>query len=332
MSKKAENSLVSICIPTYNGEKYLRQCLDSCLDQDFKDYEIIICDDGSQDGSIAILESYATMHSQITLVKNEKNLGLVENWNKCISFAKGKWIKFVFQDDYITKDCLSVFTDAIDERSHLIVCQRNFSLPENADNEMKTYYTQTVRTLENTGYYVDGYFTPKQLGTIAMQNMCMNFIGEPSLIFFKKETAIKLGLFNVHLKQICDFEFALRMGTNYGLKYLPKKLCTFRIHNDSTTNSNISTKYFILRYIEPLIYSYLLIFNEHFKSFRANLSLPERFKLKLYFKVKAYHAFKINTEQALHHSIFYDSNPIFGEIRKIKNGDVLTRLVAIFKK
>ena len=50
------NPIVSICIPTYNGDKYLVECLNSCVNQTFKDYEIIICDDGSSDKSISIIE------------------------------------------------------------------------------------------------------------------------------------------------------------------------------------------------------------------------------------------------------------------------------------
>ena len=53
------NPLVSICIPTYNGDKYLVECLKSCVNQFFKDFEIIICDDGSSDKTISIIESYA---------------------------------------------------------------------------------------------------------------------------------------------------------------------------------------------------------------------------------------------------------------------------------
>ena len=91
--------LVSICIPTYNGEKYLKECLDSCIDQTFKSYEIIICDDCSSDGTIKIIEEYAKIFPQIILFQNDGNLGLVGNWNRCIHHSNGEWIKFVFQDD-----------------------------------------------------------------------------------------------------------------------------------------------------------------------------------------------------------------------------------------
>ena len=85
--------LVSICIPTYNGEKYLKECLDSCIDQTFKNYEIIICDDCSSDGTIKIIEEYSEKFPQLKLFINDKNLGLVGNWNQCIHYSNGEWIK-----------------------------------------------------------------------------------------------------------------------------------------------------------------------------------------------------------------------------------------------
>ena len=231
--------LVSICIPVYNGANYLRECLDSCINQTFSDYEILICDDGSKDESSTIIEDYQKKYPAIRFYKNETNLGLVGNWNRCIELAKGEWIKFVFQDDYISTNCLSVFTNTIEDSSHLIVCERNFVLPKNADTDTITYYTKSVKTLENTGFYKGKYFTPKQLCTIAMKYMGMNFIGEPSLIFFRKDIVSKVGYFNKDLKQICDFEFAIRIGSNYGLTYIPEKLCFFRIHSQTTTSLNV---------------------------------------------------------------------------------------------
>lgn len=326
-----ENILVSICIPTYNGDKYLRQCLDSCLEQNFKDYEIIICDDGSGDETVAILESYAKRHSLIRFYKNEKNLGLVENWNKCVREARGQWIKFVFQDDYISSNCLSTFVNAIEETSTFMVCARNFVLPKNSGQETFNYYTTKVRTLENTGKYTSNQFSPAVLSSIAIENMCMNFIGEPSLIFFKKELVSKIGYFNTNLKQICDFEFAFRVGINYGITYVPEQLCAFRIHQTSTTSTNLSNNYFILHYIEPLLLSYFFLFDEKYANFRKNLNLFQTFKLKLYFKVKAYHAYKVNVAQKHNHVVFNASNEKFREIRAVQYGSLFTKLVALVK-
>ena len=66
----------SICISVFNGERYLRACIDSVLNQSFSDYELIIVDDASSDGSAAILEKYAENDKRITVVRKSQNEGL----------------------------------------------------------------------------------------------------------------------------------------------------------------------------------------------------------------------------------------------------------------
>ena len=190
------NPLVSICIPTYNGDKYLVECLETCVNQSFKNYEIIICDDGSTDKTETLIEIYASKYKFIKFFKNEKNLGLVANWNRCLDLSSGTWIKFVFQDDYITYDCIEKFVNEITSSNQLIVCKRNFILPENPSSDFSNYYNNVVRTLENTNDYSGKQFLPELISKIAVENIGLNFIGEPSLIFFKKNIVNEVGLFN----------------------------------------------------------------------------------------------------------------------------------------
>src|SRR4051812_42885322 len=111
------NSLVSICIPTYNGEKYLKECFDSVLAQTYANTEVIVVDDGSTDGTFKILEEYASKDNRIKLVKNSANLGLVGNWNRCLEIATGEWIKFAFQDDVLNKNCIEKMIEAAGQHS-----------------------------------------------------------------------------------------------------------------------------------------------------------------------------------------------------------------------
>jgi glycosyltransferase involved in cell wall biosynthesis len=319
--------LVSICIPTYNGEKFLKECIESCLNQSFTDYEIVICDDGSTDKTVEIIESYSQTNKLIRFYRNEKNLGLVGNWNRCIEHAKGQWIKFVFQDDYITKDCLEKFVNAIDDSIQLIVSERNFILPENASDDYRNYYTNVVRTLNNTSSQ-NSFISPKQISKLAIDHISMNFIAEPSLTFFRRSVVDEIGEFNPDLKQICDLEFVLRLASKYGLKHLPLKLCAFRIHQGSTTSSNLSDNYFQLHYIEPLLFSWCLLYDEKFSALRSHLNVVEKQKLKLYFKLKAYKAYKANEKGVKQHAMFDKASHSFKEINENKEGSVLVRLLA----
>lgn len=94
---------VSIIVPVYNVEKYLRKCLDSLINQTLKDIEIICVNDGSKDNSPKILEEYAKKDNRIIVI-NQENAGLSVARNSGIDIAKGEYIGFVDSDDWIDLD------------------------------------------------------------------------------------------------------------------------------------------------------------------------------------------------------------------------------------
>lgn len=104
--------MISIIIPVYNVEDYLRECLDSIIDQKHQDYEIILVDDGSIDKSPEICDEYCSRYSQIHVV-HKKNGGVSSARNIGIDEAKGDWIWFVDADDWIEMNALRVLNDAI---------------------------------------------------------------------------------------------------------------------------------------------------------------------------------------------------------------------------
>lgn len=285
------NPLISICIPTYNGEKYLRACLDSCLSQSFTDYEIVVCDDQSTDATLQIVEEYRQKHNSIKIFSNPVNLGLVKNWNLCNELAHGTWIKFLFQDDLMYADCLQKFADQFETGTSLIVSKRNFIL-EKESILLRNYYECEVRTLENTGFFNSNTFSAEQISKIAINNIALNFIAEPSLVIFKKELVNQFGTFDEELKQICDLEFLLRVASVTGLRYIPEKLCEFRIHSQSTTEKNVSGSSYHHAQLESLIFAAKLLSANKFQSFRNYLSVAEKVKLRLYVKYKSFIAYR----------------------------------------
>jgi len=96
---------VSVIIPAYNSEKYIGRCLDSVLEQSFEDFEVLVIDDGSTDGTGKIVKEYAT-HDERVIYKRQKNMGVAKTRNKAIKLAKGELIAFIDNDDYIDKDYL----------------------------------------------------------------------------------------------------------------------------------------------------------------------------------------------------------------------------------
>lgn len=100
--------MISIIIPVYNVEKYLPKCLDSILAQTFTDYEVILIDDGSPDGSGAICDAYAQKDSRLRVI-HQKNAGVSTARNNGIEHARGEWITFIDSDDWVEPAYLSNF-------------------------------------------------------------------------------------------------------------------------------------------------------------------------------------------------------------------------------
>lgn len=105
---------ISILTTVYNREKYLAECIESVQNGHFQDYEHIIVDDGSTDGSVEIAQAYAAEDSRISVYQNETNLGDYPNRNKAASYATGKFIKYLDADDMLTNFMLDIMVHAMD--------------------------------------------------------------------------------------------------------------------------------------------------------------------------------------------------------------------------
>lgn len=96
--------MISIIVPVYNAERHLRKCIDSILNQTYKDLEIILVDDASKDGSLDICRQYQKQYPNVHVHQMEKNSGQVSAYTKGIQEAAGEWIGFVDSDDWIEPD------------------------------------------------------------------------------------------------------------------------------------------------------------------------------------------------------------------------------------
>lgn len=102
--------LISIIIPVYNVEKYLRECLDSIVNQNASNYEVILIDDGSTDESPKICDEYAGRYAQVSVI-HKNNCGVSLARNVGLDFAKGDWIWFVDADDYVADSSLLILSE-----------------------------------------------------------------------------------------------------------------------------------------------------------------------------------------------------------------------------
>ena len=107
----------SIVIPVYNVEKYLKECLESVINQSYTDYEIICVEDASTDASYNILLDYSLKYEKIRLIRNLENRGLSYSRNVGLEIASGEYVWFVDSDDYIEPDALQSIADKLSDEA-----------------------------------------------------------------------------------------------------------------------------------------------------------------------------------------------------------------------
>jgi glycosyltransferase involved in cell wall biosynthesis len=99
--------LVSILIPVYNRRNFISECILSALAQAFDDYEVIVVDNASDDGTWEICQALAETNARLRIYRNKSNIGPVANWKRCAELARGNFSKILFSDDTLEPDCLS---------------------------------------------------------------------------------------------------------------------------------------------------------------------------------------------------------------------------------
>jgi len=146
---------ISIALITYNGEKYIREQLDSILSQTILDFELVVCDDCSTDSTRFILTEYAQKDARIALNFNERNLGFLRNVEKAIKLCRGEFIALADQDDIWEIEHLSVLHSNIGD--NFLICGDTLLVDENG-NSLNFRFSQMlmidVNSLKNNSEHL----------------------------------------------------------------------------------------------------------------------------------------------------------------------------------
>jgi len=222
--------LVSICIPVYNGERYLKECLTSVVNQSYRNIEIVLVDDCSTDQSLSIASSVLAEFPHRKIYQNDRNMGLVQNWSMCIEKAKGEWIKFLFQDDQMEPDCIeTMLNEAISHNVPFVFCAREFIFEKEVSDKIKNKYLIELTKPEDL-FPKKTKLTPEEIRQQISPFLSQNIIGEPVCWLIQKKLIADTGGFNLRLKMFVDYEFALRVILNNSSVFIGKKLIKFRVH------------------------------------------------------------------------------------------------------
>ena len=124
---------LSVIVPVYNTEKYLRECIDSILAQNFRDFELLLVDDGSTDGSGAICDEYADKDPRVQVI-HQKNGGVTRARKAAMQIAKGGWISFVDADDWLDPEMYDkMLTEADNHAAEVVVCDAVLEFPNQGE-------------------------------------------------------------------------------------------------------------------------------------------------------------------------------------------------------
>lgn len=138
--------LISIGLPVYNGEKYIRRTIESVLAQTYHNIELIICDNASTDSTLEIVESYAQKDKRIQIYRQETNLGAIPNYRLALELASGKYFKWIAADDVITADFLENCLGILEDRPEIIFVYSKAAFIDDEDKII--YFFDDVMTLE----------------------------------------------------------------------------------------------------------------------------------------------------------------------------------------
>jgi len=236
------NPLVSICIPTYNGAKYIAEAMNSAISQTYRPLEIIVSDDKSQDNTIEIIKSFCNQTNIPICIYSHNPSTIGDNWNNCVVNSNGEYIKFLFQDDIIDIECVEELVKPTIENENvgLVFCKRKILFDVNRIDLIDWFHKygkvhEAWTVLKNI-----------QKGRLLLKdqnllNSPINKIGEPTAVLLSRSVFVKVGFFNLNLKQNLDVEFWYRLMPFYNVAYVDKELATFRLHDEQATSINSKT-------------------------------------------------------------------------------------------
>ena len=224
--------MISVALCTYNGERYIRQQLDSILSQSLPVDEIVIFDDKSDDETFCVLKQYGLKNSQIRLFQNEENIGYKKNFERALLACQGDYIFFSDQDDIWDLYKVEKAVDYL-KRTKMMGAFTNALLIDGQNNRIG----HSLFSIKKLNLYIDNGVLPESLFPL----LCLkgNFVTGATLVITKeaKELVLpfKISKFLVH-----DQWIALKLASISKLGYLNETLISYRIHDGQQIGVSLS--------------------------------------------------------------------------------------------
>jgi len=217
--------MITVGIPTYNRSSYLKDALNSLIEQTNKNFKVIVADNASTDSTKDILNEFADL-LDITYIVNPENIGMTGNWNVIIENADTEYLKFLMDDDLLYNDCIQSFYDCINQTENVVLFATLGNI-FHTENPLRSIVPIYVPEIEINGFEMLKYL-----------NLWTNQIGCPTNVMvkldvFKKNVDLWKSKDNFWTIDILAFAKLLKYGNFYCIN---KSLVGIRIHENSMTN------------------------------------------------------------------------------------------------
>ena len=212
-SKKEYLPKVSVITAVYNGGKYLEECIRSVLSQNYENFEYIIIDGGSTDGTVDIIKSYS---DKVAYWISEPDQGIYDAWNKGLTIAKGEWISFVGADDLLYPGCIQMYVNHIS-------CHPNRDKLEFISSQIELV-EEDLTTLRIVG------------AAWKWESFKVNMTTWHVGCFHSVNLFEKYGAFDSSYKSSGDYELLLRPKNNLHTSFLNKVTAKMRVGGISSVN------------------------------------------------------------------------------------------------
>jgi len=209
---------VTVGIPTYRGARHIAETIESALAQTFADFEMLVLDDVSPDDTAEVVARYRD--PRLRFLRNERNVGVEENWNRCLRLARGRYFKLLPHDDLLAPDCLAREVAVLEadtaERLALVFCARRI-------------IDVRSRPLLSRRYPHPGGLIPARSAARRCIRRGANLLGEPGGVLFRTALGRRVGDFDARLRIVTDLDYWFRLLQHGDAYYLPENLVSFRV-------------------------------------------------------------------------------------------------------
>jgi glycosyltransferase involved in cell wall biosynthesis len=216
LTQPGKAPLVSVCLPVFNGEPFLQAAVASVLAQTLQDFELVVFDNASTDGTWARLQAFGD--PRIRLHRNDSNLGAEANWNKALAGARGEYVKIFNHDDLLEPECLARQAAALagSPEAALAFCGRTIILADGRP------------FLARIAPWPEGPVAPEVIVRDCVR-AGTNLVGEPSAVMFRRECALKAGAFDGSIPYLIDLDYWVRLLEHGSGFCMRSRLASFRL-------------------------------------------------------------------------------------------------------